>query len=166
MDKQIRVGAIRVRQNNHTIFFFAVDGSDLESFTKISHAHRDWTGDFGIDGYQRQEVMSHIAEIGRYLSTETAMLPNAPVVSFNSQRPPPPVLIVHRFRSPPTRPKQGGMCENCSHRHIKPGHPLYEVLQAVIGDDDCTTPHACHMEPEAFCAGHTIQLKLRTKSSC
>jgi DGQHR domain-containing protein len=53
----------------------------LPSFTTISRIHREGDGD--IEGYQRPEVISHIASIRRYLESEAPMIPNALVVAFD-----------------------------------------------------------------------------------
>ncbi len=77
-----RVPAIEVRQGpRRTLYSFAVDGKRLSAFTTISRIKRELDGN--IFGYQRPEVLSHIAEIRRYLESQDPMVPNALVVAFN-----------------------------------------------------------------------------------
>jgi len=52
-------------------------------FAQISRLSRN--DDECIAGYQRPEVLSHIAEIRNYLESEMPMLPNAIVVAFDSR---------------------------------------------------------------------------------
>src|SRR5690606_38527978 len=48
----------------------------------VSRVRRD---DQGLSGYQRPEVLSHIAEIRNYLESESPMVPNAVVIAFDSR---------------------------------------------------------------------------------
>jgi DGQHR domain-containing protein len=50
-------------------------------FTTISRLHREES--VGIGGYQRPEVLSHIAEIRSYLESPDPMIPNAIVIAFD-----------------------------------------------------------------------------------
>ena len=63
------------------LYTFAVDGKVLPSFTTVSRIRREGDGD--IEGYQRPEVISHIASIRRYLESEAPMIPNALVIAFD-----------------------------------------------------------------------------------
>jgi DGQHR domain-containing protein len=73
-----------VRQGaNRTLYSFAVDGKQLPLFATVSRVHRDQ--DAGICGYQRPEVLSHIASIRRYLESDDPMIPNALVVAFDKR---------------------------------------------------------------------------------
>ena len=75
--------AIEIKQGpKQKIYIFAVDGKRLPEIATISRIHRDTTG--GVDGYQRPEVLAHVAEIRRYLESENPLLPNALVVAFNN----------------------------------------------------------------------------------
>jgi DGQHR domain-containing protein len=79
----IRLPAIQVSQGRgRKIFSFAVDGKVVPEFAAISRLHRDGNG---LGGYQRPEVISHIAEIRQYLESESPMIPNAVVIAFTSQ---------------------------------------------------------------------------------
>lgn len=63
------------------LYSFAVDGKLLPQFTTISRIHQ--TNGHDIAGYQRPEVLSHIAEIRAYLNSENPMLPTNIVVAFD-----------------------------------------------------------------------------------
>src|SRR5215467_3969834 len=80
----LRLPALEVRQGDGRILYsFAVDGKELPSFAAVSRIHRD--GDAEVEGYQRPEVLSHIASIRRYLESETPLIPNALVVAFDKR---------------------------------------------------------------------------------
>ena len=65
------------------LYSFAIDGKQLPRFAAVSRIHRD--DDAEIEGYQRPEVLSHIASIRRYLESETPMIPNALVIAFDKR---------------------------------------------------------------------------------
>lgn len=65
----------------HTLFTFAVEGAKLKEFAAVARLNRQ--EDDRIDGYQRPEVLAHIANITKYLASEGPMLPNAIVVAFD-----------------------------------------------------------------------------------
>jgi DGQHR domain-containing protein len=76
--------ALEVRQGDGRVLYsFAVDGKQLPSFAAVSRIRRD--GDAQVEGYQRPEVLSHIASIRRYLESEAPMIPNALVVAFDKR---------------------------------------------------------------------------------
>lgn len=78
----LRLPALEIRQGpRRTLYTFAVDGKELASFAAISRIGR--TDDHTIKGYQRPEVLSHIADIRQYLESSNPMIPNAIVVAFN-----------------------------------------------------------------------------------
>lgn len=78
----LRLPAIEVRQTTRRrLYTFAVDGKQLTSFTAVSRLYRDDQARLG--GYQRPEVMSHIAGIRAYLESSDPVLPNALVVAFD-----------------------------------------------------------------------------------
>ena len=80
----LELPAIAIRQGGkRELYAFAVDGKRLHDFAQVSRLGRD-EGE-KIAGYQRPEVVSHIAEIRNYLESEEPMLPNAIVVAFNSR---------------------------------------------------------------------------------
>src|SRR6266496_4483601 len=76
--------ALEVRQGSgRTLYSFAVDGKQLPSFAAVSRIHRD--DDAEIQGYQRPEVLAHIAAIRRYIESDAPMIPNALVVAFDKR---------------------------------------------------------------------------------
>lgn len=81
--QKLEVPALRVNQGrDRALYAFAIDGKRVPSFATISRVHRS-EGILG--GYQRPEVLSHIAEIRRYLETDRPMIPNAVVIAFDSR---------------------------------------------------------------------------------
>lgn len=96
--RELRLPALEVHQSRRRVLYtFAVDGKLLPSFTTISRLHR--TDESVIGGYQRPEVLSHIAEIREYLDSPDPMIPNALVVAFNSSV---------RFEPSDVQPIEGG----------------------------------------------------------
>lgn len=80
--KELRVPAIRVRQGpKRTLYTFAIDGKELDSFAALSRVGRKQSGD--LLGYQRPEVLSHIGEIRSYLESKDPLIPNALVIAFD-----------------------------------------------------------------------------------
>lgn len=78
----LRLPALEIRQGTERVLYsFAVDGKLLPSFTTISRVHRDEGQE--IRGYQRPEVISHVAEIRAYLESERPLIPNSVVVAFD-----------------------------------------------------------------------------------
>ena len=78
----LRVPALRMRQGRDRVLYaFAVDGKRVEEFAAVSRVGRD--ANRRIVGYQRPEVISHIAEIRAYLESDNPMLPNAVVIAFD-----------------------------------------------------------------------------------
>jgi DGQHR domain-containing protein len=81
---ELRFPALEVRQGPRRVLYsFAVDGKLLPQFTTISRLHRD--DESGLGGYQRPEVLSHIAEIRDYIESADPMIPNAIVVAFDKR---------------------------------------------------------------------------------
>jgi DGQHR domain-containing protein len=78
----LRLPALRMRQGRDRVLYaFAVDGKRVEEFAAVSRIGRDEL--HRVIGYQRPEVVSHIAEIRAYLESDNPMLPNAVVVAFD-----------------------------------------------------------------------------------
>jgi DGQHR domain-containing protein len=78
------IPAIRMRQGQgRELYLFGVDGKQLEGFAAISRIRRE--GDGELAGYQRPEVLSHIAEIRKYIESDGALLPNAIIIAFDSR---------------------------------------------------------------------------------
>jgi DGQHR domain-containing protein len=79
----MQIPAIEIRQGKgRPLYSFGIDGKKLLDIAQISRIGRN--EEAKITGYQRPEVISHIKEIKAYLETESAILPNAIVVAFNT----------------------------------------------------------------------------------
>lgn len=82
--KVLQLPAIEVKQSSgKTLYSFAVDGKLISLFATISRIKRE--EDDALSGYQRPEVISHIAEIRRYIESDSPMIPNAVVIAFDSR---------------------------------------------------------------------------------
>jgi DGQHR domain-containing protein len=80
----LRLPAIEVRQTaKRRLYSFAVDGKVLASFAAVSRLQRGH--DTHLSGYQRPEVLAHIAGIRSYLESANPVLPNALVVAFDKR---------------------------------------------------------------------------------
>jgi DGQHR domain-containing protein len=79
----LRVPAIEVRQSEgRTLYTFAVDGKAIASFATVCRIRRNGNS---LEGYQRPEVLAHVAEIRRYIESASPMIPNAVVVAFDER---------------------------------------------------------------------------------
>ena len=79
---ELMVPALELSQGKkRTLYSFAVEGKLLTSFTTISRIHQ--TNGHDIAGYQRPEILAHVADIRGYLETEGSMLPSSIVVAFD-----------------------------------------------------------------------------------
>jgi len=82
--KELHLPALEVHQGpTRTLYSFAVDGKQLPLFATVSRIHRNREAE--IAGYQRPEVLSHIASIRRYLESDEPMIPNALVIAFDKR---------------------------------------------------------------------------------
>jgi hypothetical protein len=81
MTQMLHLPALEIRQGEHVLYCFAVDGKQVQHFAAVSRLGRDEDG--GILGYQRPEVTQHVAQIQAYLEQADALLPNALVVAFD-----------------------------------------------------------------------------------
>src|SRR5436853_7270254 len=82
-NNELRLPALEVKQGSGRLLYsFAVDGKLIPTFATVSRIHRSESNQ--IDGYQRPEVLSHIAEIRNYLESEAPMIPNAVVIAFDT----------------------------------------------------------------------------------
>ena len=80
---ELRFPALEVRQGRERrLYTFAVDGKELPKFTTVSRVRRD---ERQIAGYQRPEVLAHVAAIRSYIETTSPMIPNAIVVAFDTR---------------------------------------------------------------------------------
>ena len=83
LTKELSVAALEISQGTtRKLYSFAVDGKSLRRFAAISRVHED--DNDNVAGYQRPEVLAHIADIREYLESEDPMLPTSLVVAFNS----------------------------------------------------------------------------------
>ncbi len=81
---EMRLPAIEIAQGQGRVFYsFSVDGKLLPMFTTISRVRRNKAN--ALVGYQRPEVLSHIAEIRGYLESPRPLLPNAIVIAFDER---------------------------------------------------------------------------------
>jgi DGQHR domain-containing protein len=80
---ELRLPALEVQQGTRRLYSFAIDGKRLTSIAAISRIRRDERAK--VQGYQRPEVLSHIASIRKYLESSDPLLPNAIVVAFDSR---------------------------------------------------------------------------------
>lgn len=80
---ELRFPAFEVKQGRERrLYTFAVDGKQLPKFTTVSRVRRD---ERQIAGYQRPEVLAHVAAIRSYVETASPMIPNAIVVAFDTR---------------------------------------------------------------------------------
>lgn len=83
-DTKVRLPALAYPQGaNRTLYALAVPGKDLSRFATVSRIRRDDATN--VQGYQRPEVVSHIAEIREYLESDNSMMPNAVVIAFDGR---------------------------------------------------------------------------------
>ena len=83
-DLVLRFPAIEVRQGpKRRLYSFVVDGKALHTFAAVSRVRR--VEESLLNGYQRPEVLSHIAEIRAYLESDEPMIPNAITVAFDAR---------------------------------------------------------------------------------
>ena len=85
MSLELRLPALEIQQSQGNILYqFAVDGKLVPRFATVSRIRRNASG--GLKGYQRPEVLTHIAEIRKYLeSAPSPRIPNAVVIAFDSR---------------------------------------------------------------------------------
>lgn len=80
---EVRLPALEVHQGpRRRLYVFAVDGKLVHRFATVSRIRRDGSE---VGGYQRPEVLTHIAEIRSYLESENPMIPNAVVIAFDKR---------------------------------------------------------------------------------
>lgn len=85
MSMELRLPALEIQQSSGNVLYqFAVDGKLVPRFATVSRIRRNHAG--GLKGYQRPEVLSHIAEIRKYLeAAKSPRIPNAVVIAFDSR---------------------------------------------------------------------------------
>jgi DGQHR domain-containing protein len=79
----LQLPALRIRQGAMQFFLAAVDGKLLGRFTKVAHTRRDANAE--LVGYQRTEILRHVAQIRAYLESPRALMPNAPIIAFDDR---------------------------------------------------------------------------------
>jgi DGQHR domain-containing protein len=80
----MRLPALEIRQGKSRVLYsFAVDGKLLSRFATVSRIRRPEHE--ALQGYQRPEILSHVAEIRTYLESSDPMIPNAIVVAFDKR---------------------------------------------------------------------------------
>ena len=79
--KTTREEAVRVKQNNHEMFFFGVAPSEL---IKIGYVSRRASG--RPSAYQRILSAERIRRISDFVKSKEAMLPNAIIIAFDSDK--------------------------------------------------------------------------------
>jgi len=80
----LRLHAIEIRQgSDRRLYSFAVDAKLLTEFATVSRVRRDARDK--LYGYQRAQVLGHIAEIRRYIESDDPLLPNSIVVAFSEE---------------------------------------------------------------------------------
>ncbi|MCY1047584.1 DGQHR domain-containing protein DpdB [Corallococcus sp. bb12-1] len=79
----LRLPALEVEQTaGRRLYLFAVDGKQVPAFATVSRVRRR----AGVlEGYQRPEVLSHVAAIRSYMESAAALVPNAVVFAFDSR---------------------------------------------------------------------------------
>ncbi|MFI7208086.1 DGQHR domain-containing protein DpdB [Micromonospora aurantiaca (nom. illeg.)] len=83
--KQLRLPALRIRQGRgRDLYSFAIDGKLVPQIATVSRIRRDEKT--RLHGYQRPEVLNHVAAIRRYIETDDSpLLPNAIVIAFDDR---------------------------------------------------------------------------------
>jgi DGQHR domain-containing protein len=90
----LMVRAVRTVQAGAEIYMFALPANRILEIAEISRVKRDAAGE--LEGYQRGEIKSHVADIARYLEGGDVLFPNpiilaiAPGVHFQAVRGPSP----------------------------------------------------------------------------
>ncbi|MGE0322127.1 MAG: DGQHR domain-containing protein DpdB [Polyangiaceae bacterium] len=81
---QLRLPAFEIEQSpGKRIYTFACDGKLLPDFAAVTRVRRSTEGN--LEGYQRAEVVAHIAEIRNYLESDGPLIPNSVVLAFDGR---------------------------------------------------------------------------------
>jgi DGQHR domain-containing protein len=116
---QLRFPALEIQQSEGTtLYAFAADGKQIPLFAAVSRVGRD--SDSSITGYQRPEVVAHIAAIRHYLESEQPMIPNSIVIAFDERV----KFVPARAKSPTVYSRPGTLVIPVDERHTdaeKPG---------------------------------------------
>lgn len=80
---EVSAPAIEIRQSPSTSFLvFAIDGKLLPRFASVPHVGREISG---LRGFQRVEILRHVAQIRSYLESPAPLVPNAIVLAFDER---------------------------------------------------------------------------------
>jgi len=116
---QLRFPALEIRQSEGTtLYAFAADGKQVPLFAAVSRVGRDSAA--SITGYQRPEVVAHIAAIRQYLESGQPMIPNSIVIAFDGRV----KFVPTRAKSPTVYSRPGTLVIPVDERHTdaeKPG---------------------------------------------
>ncbi|MEU7609379.1 DGQHR domain-containing protein DpdB [Micromonospora sp. NPDC049204] len=83
--QELRLPALEIQQGlGRLLYTFAMDGKLVPKIATVSRIRRD--EDSLLHGYQRPEVLAHVAAIRRYIETDASpLLPNAIVIAFDER---------------------------------------------------------------------------------
>lgn len=83
--RELRLPTLKIDQGRGRVLFnFAVDGKLVPQIATVSRMRRDQNTE--LHGYQRPEVLSHVAAIRRYIETDASpLLSNAIVMAFDER---------------------------------------------------------------------------------
>ena len=83
--QELRLPALEIQQGRGRLLYtFAMDGKLVPQIATVSRIRRD--EDALLHGYQRPEVLAHVAAIRRYIETDASpLLPNAIVIAFDER---------------------------------------------------------------------------------
>ncbi len=116
---QLRFPALEIQQSEGTtLYAFAADGKQVPLFAAVSRVGRD--SEASITGYQRPEVVAHIAAIRHYLESAQPMIPNSIVIAFDERV----TFVPARAKSPTVYSRPGMLIIPVDERHTdaeKPG---------------------------------------------
>jgi DGQHR domain-containing protein len=116
---ELRFPALEIQQSDGaTLYAFAADGKQIPLFSAVSRVGRDTES--SITGYQRPEVVAHIAAIRQYLESGQPMIPNSIVIAFDERV----QFVPARAKSPTVYSRPGTLIIPVDERHTdaeKPG---------------------------------------------
>jgi len=82
--KQLRLPALRIQQSATRAFYaFAIDAKTIPAIAAVSRVKRG--EDLSLRGYQRPQVLAHIAAIREYIESDDPMLPNGLLIAFDGR---------------------------------------------------------------------------------
>lgn len=83
--QMLHLTALEIQQGPaRRLYSFAIDGKQVPQFAAVSRVRRDEQK--SLHGYQRPEVLAHVAAIRRYIESDgSPLLPNAIVVAFDDR---------------------------------------------------------------------------------